>query len=249
MALKDLQRDWDELGRKDPLWAILTAPGKRGRKWTAEEFFQTGVSTVDALMTHLDSLGVTVARGKALDFGCGAGRLTQALCRHFDQAWGVDIAPSMLELARKHNRYGDRCRYHLNEAEDLGFLATGSFDFVCSIITLQHMPPRLASGFIRELVRVLVPGGILVFQVACEPTVKRPEGARALRRFIRRLIPEALIRAYRKLRYGHLIDMYGIPRHEVVGLLEASGATVVDVREDTSAGGGWTSFQYCARKR
>ena len=86
----------------------------------------------------------------------------------------------------------------------------------------------------------------MVFQTAGEPT-----GAprRSLpRRVARRLAPDPLLRAYRSLRYGHLIDMHGIPREEVVGVVEECGGAVVDVLEDTSAGGGWTSFLYCARK-
>jgi hypothetical protein len=45
------------------------------------------------------------------------------------------------------------------------------------------------------------------------------------------------------------IDMCGMPREEVIALLEESGATVLEVEEDTGAGSGWTSFRYCATTR
>jgi len=248
MNLQHLQRNWDELGRKDPLWAVLTEPQKRGNRWALDDFFATGVGEVNALMHHIESLGLRLARGKALDFGCGVGRLTQPLADHFDEVWGVDIAPSMIELARKHNRHGDRCQFHLNESDDLRFLSDNTFDLVFSLLTLQHMSPKYAKAYLKEFLRVLRPGGLLVFQMAGEPTVARGGPVRALRRFLRLLAPEALLRAYRKLRYGHLIEMHGIPRDEMVAFLKENGARVLDVQQDTSAGGGWTSFRYYAVK-
>ena len=245
MKLKRLQSDWDELGRRDPLWAVLTAPEKRGNRWDEAEFFATGVQAVEGILRHFESLGLTFGRGKALDFGCGVGRLTQALAEHFDEVHGVDIAPSMIELARSHNRCGDRCTYHVNDRDDLALFEDGAFDFVLSLITLQHMPPAHATSYLREFVRVLAPGGVMVVQTAGEQIVHSPGGLRGL---LRRAAPAPLLRAYRRLRQGHAIDMYGINREEVVELLEANGASVVDVAEDPSAGASWTSFLYCARK-
>ena len=40
--IRRLQRSWERFGRVDPLWAIVTWPGKKGNKWDPEEFFQTG---------------------------------------------------------------------------------------------------------------------------------------------------------------------------------------------------------------
>lgn len=245
MRLKALQHVWDKLGRKDPLWAVLTAPDKRGNRWDEAEFFATGTQAVEGILRHVESLGLTLGRGKALDFGCGVGRLTQALASHFDEVHGVDIAPSMIERARSHNRCGDRCTYHVNDRDDLALFGDGAFDFVLSLITLQHMPPAPANKYLCELVRVLAPGGVMVVQTAAEQLALSPGSLRGL---LRRAAPAPVLRAYRRLRQGHAIDMYGIPREEVVGLLEANGATVVDVAEEPSAGAGWTSFRYCARK-
>jgi ubiquinone/menaquinone biosynthesis C-methylase UbiE len=247
--LRHLQRTWNDLGRTDPLWAVLTAPDKRGNRWELGQFFATGVGEIDALMRYIESLGLSLPKRKALDFGCGVGRLTQPLADHFHEVWGVDIAPSMIELAREYNRHGDRCKYHVNDKGNLSFFPDQSFDLVFSLLTLQHMPPEYAKAYIREFLRVLRPGGLLVFQMAGEQTAVRTGPAVSLRRFFRWLIPEPVIRAYRKLRYRHLIEMYGIARGEMVAFLEENGARVLDVQQDTSAGGGWTSFRYFALKR
>jgi ubiquinone/menaquinone biosynthesis C-methylase UbiE len=247
--LRSLQRIWDDLARSDPLWAVLTAPDKRGKRWDPAEFFRTGVDAVDGVLGEARARGLSIGRHRALDFGCGVGRLTQALARHFDEVWGVDIAPAMIELAKSYNRYGERCRYVPNETGDLGGFADGHFDFILSLITLQHMPPQTAKGYLREFVRVLARGGVLIFQAAAEPTALPKGSVARLGRAVGGLVPAGLCRAYRTLRDGHCIDMHGIPREEVTKLLSENGASVLEALEDTSAGGEWTSFHYFARKQ
>ena len=248
LRLTSLQRTWEALAHKDPLWAVLTAADRRGNRWDPAEFFATGVQAVDGILAHVASLGLEMQRRRALDFGCGVGRLTQALARHFAEVWGADIAPSMIEKARSYNRHADRCRYVLNETDDLAVFADGRFDFILSLITLQHMSPRFAKGYLREFVRVLARGGVLVFQLPAEPIAAGANRSQRLRQVIRRLAPSPLVRLYRRVRHGHPIDMYGLPREEVESLLRESGVIVVDAVEDSSAGGGWTSFRYCVRK-
>jgi len=165
MELNEVGLNWDEFGKQDPLWAILTDPRYRGNRWDPNKFFETGRAHISGVMTELDRIGVKVQRRWALDFGCGVGRLTQALCEHFVQCSGVDIAPSMVAEAERYNRYGARCQYHVNKADNLRLFADNSFDFVFSLIVLQHLEPENAKGYIREFMRVLAPGGVLVFQV------------------------------------------------------------------------------------
>src|SRR5438105_718121 len=169
MNLKELQANWNELGATDPLWAILSVPEYKGNRWDVEEFFGSGQTAItDILGRFGNQLGLPEHHRRALDFGCGVGRLTQALADHFDHVDGVDIAPSMIEGARLANRAGESCTYHLNERDDLTIFEDAQFDFVLSEIVLQHMPSELALGYIREFVRVLGPGGLLVFQVPYE---------------------------------------------------------------------------------
>jgi SAM-dependent methyltransferase len=175
MQLKTLQKHWDCFGQTDPLFAILTHPERKDNKWDVDEFFRTGEWWVNELITEIQSLGL-MPRGRCLDFGCGVGRLTQALCNYFETCDGVDIAPSMIELARKYNRHGERCRYHLNNAPDLRRFPDGSFSFVASFIVLQHIEPRYARKYIAEFIRVLAPGGVAAFHVpaSCLAAAMRP---------------------------------------------------------------------------
>ena len=165
--LEQLSRTWDTLGERDALWAILTQPGTRGGGWDVERFFDSGREQVDgALRLVADEIGWPIPSGRALDFGCGVGRLTQALCERFEQVDGVDIAASMIRGAERFNRFGDRCRYHLNRRDDLSIFADRSFDFIYSTYVFQHMRPSFARGYVREFVRVLTADGVALFQVA-----------------------------------------------------------------------------------
>lgn len=169
MDIEDLQRNWDEFGRTDPLWAILSEPGKQGGRWDLDAFLAAGEADIDDAMARLDALGVEVRRGAALDFGCGVGRLTQALGRRFERAHGVDIAPAMIEEARRLNRLGEHCEYHVNGDPDLRLFDDGTFDFVYTTLVLQHMEPRYISAYLAEFGRVLAPGGVAMFQVPSAP--------------------------------------------------------------------------------
>lgn len=177
MQLSELQRNWNVFGETDPLWSVLTDVRFKNNKWDPVAFFRTGEQEIDAVFAGLDSMGVQVPHGRALDFGCAVGRLTQALCRHFDRCDGVDIAPSMIELARKYDQFPGRCQYHVNDRDDLALFPDNTFDFVYSRLVLQHMQPVFSKKYIREFIRVLAPGGIALFQIPAgspDPAVRPP---------------------------------------------------------------------------
>ncbi|HEY9204693.1 MAG TPA: methyltransferase domain-containing protein [Candidatus Methanoperedens sp.] len=180
MELDNLQKNWNEFGKKDPLWAILTSPGKKGNKWEIDEFFRTGRQEIEAVMRYATSFGTGFQNRKALDFGCGVGRLTQALAIYYDEVKGIDIAPSMIELANKYNKFGEKCHYILNESSDLKLFENNSFDFIYSNIVLQHMKPEYSKNYIKEFLRILVPGGIAIFQIPSG--IKLPAGKSAIKK-------------------------------------------------------------------
>ena len=65
MRLARLRRHWDEFGRTDPLWAILTAPDKKGNRWSVDEFLATGREEIAALMAYLDARQLAGGRTRA----------------------------------------------------------------------------------------------------------------------------------------------------------------------------------------
>ena len=240
--IDSLKGAWDAAGKDDPFWSVLSVRDKQKNRWDVQEFLQTGVAEVNQVMSEIARLGMEGPRRRALDFGCGPGRLTQALAAHFEQVDGVDISGSMIQLAEQLNRQPDRCHYHLNQADDLSLFEDERFDLVFSIITLQHVGPAYARSYLKEFIRVLVPGGALVFQLPGRPT--------GWLRRLKRLAPAPLFAAYHRLRYhGHpAASMTGIPREEVVQFCEANGVTIIDVQANQEAGAGWESFRYFGRR-
>jgi SAM-dependent methyltransferase len=247
MRLSGLRRHWDEYGRSDPFWAILTAPDKKGNRWSIDEFLQTGRDEIDALIGYLDQRGVSRNRRRALDFGCGAGRLTHALARHFDEVIGVDIAPSMIDVAKRLHAGTPNLAFHVNTSNRLESIASDSVDLVYTRLVLQHIPPRYVREYLAEFVRVLGAGGVLVFQLPAE-------GAQPVKvegHWLKRMLPLPLIsmiRAVRRLREFPRMEMHGLPRLEVEQLLADLGAPVVDVTDDRAHGADTPGFRYCAVK-
>lgn len=124
------KRNWEGFAATDPMWAILTAPDKRG-KWDLEEFQASGEKGVASLLGQLKGEGVVPSLGHALDFGCGLGRLTLPLSRRFESVVGVDVSSSMVEQARELAAGRDNVAYVHNAEPNLRCLESGgSISFV-----------------------------------------------------------------------------------------------------------------------
>ena len=79
MNFTDLEKNWNGLGENDPYWAVLTDPNKQNNQWSSEEFYETGRNFFNFILKDL-AIEDKVGKQKALDFGCGPGRITQAMC-------------------------------------------------------------------------------------------------------------------------------------------------------------------------
>ncbi|CAH1665096.1 class I SAM-dependent methyltransferase [Chelatococcus asaccharovorans] len=93
---------------------------------------------------------------KALDVGCGEGRFCRMLQERGISAIGLDPTEAMLAEARRRDPAGD---YRQGYAEALPF-ADGTFDLVVSYLSLIDITDATAA--IREMARVLEPGGSLI---------------------------------------------------------------------------------------
>jgi SAM-dependent methyltransferase len=242
-ALERVRKQWTTLGEEDPLWAILSQPDKRGGGWDREAFFQTGVAETEDVLSSAQRLA-PVRFGTAVDFGCGVGRLTQALAGRFERVIGVDIAESMIRKARELNRFPNACEYIHNVASDLAVLADGSADFLYSNITLQHVVPALARGYIREFLRVVRPGGHVIFQLPSRPRS-------LVWHAIKSITPVAFGNFIWRLRTAspEAMETYAMKENKVVQLVEASGGSVLAVEENHHGPDGWQGRRYfCIRR-
>src|SRR4051812_25855551 len=104
MSLQSHKRDWEDLAELDALWAIYTDPAGQHGRWELDKFFASGEAEVQSLMEKARNLRLPPQNKSVLDFGCGVGRLTRALSKHFQEACGVDVSEAMVAQARELNR-------------------------------------------------------------------------------------------------------------------------------------------------
>ncbi len=96
--------------------------------------------------------------GLTLDLGCGAGQLARLLAAQVDQLVCVDQSPNMLERAR--DVLGQTAaQFRIGALEHLP-LRDGEADTVIASMILHHIPEPVVA--LREIRRVLAPGGVLI---------------------------------------------------------------------------------------
>jgi SAM-dependent methyltransferase len=225
-VLERHKQEWEELAKVDPLWAILTSADRRGGRWELAEFFDTGEAEISEVLKAADDLGDPVRRERALDFGCGVGRLSRPLAERFRECVGLDISEGMVKLARELNEDRPNCRFVVNAAPDLGLLESESFDFVYSSLVLQHMPSvEMVEAYVAEFLRILRPGGLAVFQALSHiPLALRLQPRRRVYAFLRSLgLSEQLLMMKMKLTPARGL---AVPVSEMRAIIERHGGIV-----------------------
>ena len=135
---------------------------------------------VEIILGCLAYGGRPLASLRLLDAGCGTGSYSAALRRYVDAIDAVDLNPSMLEVARAKLNRTPGCPVALHEAgiDALPFEDT-SFDAVMVNQVLHHLPDSRQDGWpllrrvLRELARVLRPGGVAVINTCSHEQIRR----------------------------------------------------------------------------
>ncbi len=151
-----------------------------------ETFWRGGEQLVDEILELLElELG---SSDELVEIGCGIGRLTRPLAARCRSVRALDVSPRMLELARAHNPGLANVEWVLGDGTTLAPIADRSADACFSHVVFQHLPdPAITLGYVREMGRVLRPGGWAGFQVSNAPEIhRRPSPSRRARDLARR---------------------------------------------------------------
>jgi ubiquinone/menaquinone biosynthesis C-methylase UbiE len=161
---------WNYFGSQNPYYGVLTSEEFRDGA-SAREFWGSGQAHVERLMPlmqQLFALPAPVRFRRALDFGCGVGRVALPLSASCDEVVGVDVSNAMLAEACNNARRSGILNATFVPSNDALRGLAGEFDFVHSYIVLQHIRPRRGCQLIGALARCLKPGGVGALQLTYE---------------------------------------------------------------------------------
>jgi len=109
-------------------------------------------------------------KGKILDIGCAAGRVSIALAKLGFDVVGIDVAPKMIKTARlQAKKCGVSVKFKVKDAVKINF-PSNSFDYVLMFRMIQHVPLRINRiKILKKIWKILKRGGILIFLITFIP--------------------------------------------------------------------------------
>jgi SAM-dependent methyltransferase len=177
-----MERYWDRRAKDAAVHFVDSRQARRNPDLPA--FWAAGEQALDGLLGEL-GLGL---RGdeQVVEIGCGIGRLTRALAPRVQSVDALDISEEMLARAKEHNPELENVRWLHGDGTTLKPLPDGAYDACISFVVFQHLPdPELTYGYVREIGRVLRPGGWAAFQLSNDLQLhQRPTGLRLLKHVV-----------------------------------------------------------------
>jgi SAM-dependent methyltransferase len=156
---------WVQWGQQDPYFAVITNPKFRSAALTDDarrEFFASGEHHAKWVLEMARRNGPPgYAPRRALDFGCGVGRVSIPLAGLVPEVVGVDVSPAMLDEARRNvERLGTGRGVSWLLSDDTLSRVSGRFDLVHTFIVLQHIDVPRGRALFARLVELVGPGGV-----------------------------------------------------------------------------------------
>lgn len=160
----DTDKDWEAFGREDPYYAVITDEKYRKGNLTDEHrraFFESGREYVDQLMHTLRTqMSPDIKVARALEFGCGVGRLLIPISRIAQEATGVDVSDNMLLEAQRNCREFGANNVILAKSDDRLSCLEGRYDLIHSFIVFQHVPVSRGMTIFDRLLEHLAEDGV-----------------------------------------------------------------------------------------
>jgi SAM-dependent methyltransferase len=169
--MTDMQTYWDEKAREDAFYFVDNRLDYGSPD--VERFWAGGE---EALSLLLEIAGASIdADDVIVDIGCGLGRLSRAAACRAAHVRAIDVSDEMLRRAQELNAELDNVDWIHGDGRTLQPIEDASVDGCISLVVFQHIPdPAITLGYIREMGRVLRPGGWAAFQVSTDARIHRP---------------------------------------------------------------------------
>jgi ubiquinone/menaquinone biosynthesis C-methylase UbiE len=165
-----MRRDWNQRAQEDASFYVAFYR----RDQPADAFDHSAQEIVKELYPEISRLRQEAPETpfiRALEIGCGPGRLMRPMSRHVDEIHGVDISEEMIALAARRLEDVPHAHVQVNSGYDLSGFPNGHFSLVYSYIVFQHIPSReIVLKYLLETKRVLRAGGVTRFQVRGAPS-------------------------------------------------------------------------------
>jgi SAM-dependent methyltransferase len=170
---------WDQRAREDAFYFV---DNRIKYKDPAEEarFWEMGHEDLDRLLGAVD---VSLEPDwLVVEIGCGVGRLTRVIADRAASVKALDVSAEMLAIARNENSSLANVEWIHGDGVSLAGIGNGVADAAVSHVVFQHIPdPQITLGYLREVGRVLKPGGVAVLHLSNDRQVheqKQPLGER-----------------------------------------------------------------------
>lgn len=162
-------RDWENWGRNDPYFGVLSHESFRAENISNEgraAFFLSGEKHIESLLDTIKAhFKPQFKPGRSLDFGCGVGRLLIPLARRSQHASGVDVSAAMLTEARRNCEIHAINNVELLSSDDHLSQVQGEYDLIHSHIVFAHIDPLRGQAIIEALASRISSGGFIAIQV------------------------------------------------------------------------------------
>ncbi|WP_051670418.1 methyltransferase domain-containing protein [Bryobacter aggregatus] len=158
-----MREDWNRRAKEDAHYYVAFGRHEQDEA----EFLATGADVLRGLRGEMKRglPGKNPRARRALEIGCGPGRLMKPLSQDFGEIHGVDVSDEMIAIARRRLQAIPHAHPHVGSGADLRQFADESFDFIYSYAVFQHIPdPAVVMSYLRDAARVLKPGGLMRFQ-------------------------------------------------------------------------------------
>ena len=160
---ENMREDWNRRAKEDAHYYV--AFGRHEQ--TEDEFLGTAADVLRGLRGEMKRglPGANPRARRALEIGCGPGRLMKPLSSDFGEIHGVDVSDEMIAIARERLAPIAHAHPHVGSGADLRQFADESFDFIYSYAVFQHIPSKaVVMSYLADAARVLKPGGLMRFQ-------------------------------------------------------------------------------------